>query len=139
MSDEVMSSSRPYLVRAMYDWVVDNGLTPYVLVDALYDGVAVPEQYIKDGRIVLNVSPKAIHGYHQDNNWILFNGRFSGQPMDVNIPIPAVLAIYAKENGQGMMFDPDEEQSTVAPGVDASSQKQVGKKQAKKPQLELVK
>ncbi len=105
-----MLSSRPYLVRALYDWIVDSGYTPYVLVDAANDEAEVPRQYIEDGKIVLNLSPQATEALEIKNDFVLFNARFSGQPMNVTFPMQAVLAIYAKENGQGMVFqeqDPD--------------------------------
>ena len=99
-----MTSSRPYLVRALYQWIVDNGVTPYILVDAGIQGVDVPDQYIQDGKIVLNVAPMAVHNLMLGDDMITFNARFSGKPTDIFVPIEAVLAIYAKENGQGMMF-----------------------------------
>ncbi len=100
----IMTSTKPYLVRAFYDWIVDNGATPYLLADATQDGVEVPRQYVNNGQIVLNLSPVAIHGLHMDNDWISFNARFAGTAMDVFVPLSAVLAIYARENGQGMAF-----------------------------------
>jgi len=99
-----MTSSRPYLIRALYQWIVDNGVTPYILVDASIEGVDVPHQYIQDGKIVLNVAPMAVHNLTLGDEQIIFNARFSGKPMDIFVPTGAVLAIYAKENGQGMMF-----------------------------------
>lgn len=135
MSDVTMTPSRPYLVRAMHEWIVDNTLTPYLLVDAEQDGVQVPGSYVKDGRIVLNISPRAVQNYHQDNDWILFNARFSGQQYDINVPVRAVLAIYARENGQGMMFDPDEEFDSS----DRAATQERSAAPASKPHLEVVK
>jgi stringent starvation protein B len=102
-----MKSSRPYLVRALYDWIVDNGCTPYVLIDAHIPGVEVPQQYVKDGQIVLNVSPGAVANLLITNDDIRFRGRFGGIAVDILAPMGAVLGIYARENGQGMVFEPE--------------------------------
>ena len=102
-----MNSSRPYLVRALYDWIVDNGCTPYVLIDAHVQGVEVPQQYVKDGQIVLNISPGAVANLLISNDDIRFRGRFGGIAVDIFAPVRAVLGIYARENGQGMVFDPE--------------------------------
>jgi stringent starvation protein B len=103
-----VNSSRPYILRALYDWIVDNDCTPHILVDAMQPGVEVPSEYVKDGQIVLNVSPTAVIDLHLSNQLVTFNGRFGGRPMDVAFPVTAVLGIYARENGQGMVFEPDE-------------------------------
>ena len=103
-----MNSSRPYILRALYDWIVDNDCTPHILVDAMQPGVEVPSEYVKDGQIVLNVSPTAVIDLHLSNHLVTFNGRFGGRPMDVAFPVTAVLGIYARENGQGMVFEPEE-------------------------------
>jgi stringent starvation protein B len=100
-----MKSSRPYLVRALYEWIVDSGCTPYVLVDATAPGVEVPVQYVKNGQIVLNVSPGAVANLQMGNEDLRFRGRFGGVAVDVVAPIGAVLGIYARENGQGMVFE----------------------------------
>lgn len=102
-----MTPSRPYLIRALHQWIVDNGLTPYVLVDAEAEHVEVPSQYVQDGKIVLNVAPQAVSGLDLGNDWIQFHARFSGVEATVSIPVHAVLAIYARENGQGMVFGED--------------------------------
>ncbi len=99
-----MTSSRPYLVRALFDWIVDNGLTPHLLVDAIHPGTEVPTQYVEDGKIVLNISPSATEALDLGNEAVMFNARFSGQPMTLTVPVNAILAIYARENGQGMLF-----------------------------------
>lgn len=104
-----MNSSRPYLLRALYEWIVDNGCTPHIIVDATLPGVDVPEQYVKDGQIVLNLSPSAVIELQLADDSVSFNGRFGGRPTDVFIPIGAVLGVYARENGQGMAFEPEEE------------------------------
>jgi stringent starvation protein B len=99
-----MTSSRPYLLRAIYEWIVDNGMTPYLLVDATLEGVQVPAQYVQDGKIILNVAPRAVVGLDLGNDSIQFHARFSGVDMALFVPIKAALAIYAQENGQGMAF-----------------------------------
>lgn len=104
-----MISSRPYLIRAIYDWIVDNDLTPYLLVNAQASDVTVPEQYIQDGRIILNISPKAVRGIELTNDWVMFSARFAGKSMEVSVPPQAVLAVYAKENGRGMVFSDEDE------------------------------
>jgi stringent starvation protein B len=103
-----MTSSRPYLVRAMYQWIVDNGTTPYLLVDAEADPSRLPTEHIQDGKIVLNIAPMAISGLILGDEEISFGARFSGKPRSIHVPIQAVLAIYARENGQGMMFTEDD-------------------------------
>ena len=113
-NSDTMSSNRPYLVRAMYDWICDNGLTPYVLVDARQPGVRVPTHAIKDGQIVLNVAMRAVADLELGNDRIRFHARFGGVSQQVDVPIAAVLAIYAQENGQGMMF-PVEARDESAP------------------------
>ncbi len=104
-----MISSRPYLLRAIYDWIVDSGLTPYILVDAEAEDVTVPVQYIQDGRIILNVSPEAVRGLEVGNDWVMFSARFGGVSMNVSFPPRTALAIYAKENGRGMVFSDEDE------------------------------
>ena len=127
-----MTSSRPYLVRALYQWIVDNGVTPYILVDAAVEGVDVPPQYIQDGKIVLNVAPMAVHNLTLGDDEITFNARFSGHATDIFVPTEAVLAIYAKENGQGMMF-------TEEPGGPDSPPDGTDGDDSSKPKLRVVK
>ena len=105
-----MISLRPYLVRAIYDWVVDCGLTPYMLVNAEAPDVTVPSEFIQEGKIILNVSPNAVRGLDITNDWVMFGARFSGVSMEVSLPPSAVLAVYAKENGRGMVFSEDDEE-----------------------------
>jgi len=97
-------SKRPYLVRAMHEWMGDNGHTPHIVVDADIDGVTVPREHVKDGKIILNISHSAAHNLKLTNDAVSFRARFSGVPFDVWVPIGAVLGIYAKETGQGMIF-----------------------------------
>ena len=103
-----MKAKQPYLLRALYEWIVDSDLTPYLLVEVTDDAVRVPEQYVQDGRIVLNISPSAVRGLDVGEAWLSFEGRFAGRPFLVEVPQRAIRAIYAKENGDGMMFDPTE-------------------------------
>ncbi|MEQ8800214.1 MAG: ClpXP protease specificity-enhancing factor [Salinisphaeraceae bacterium] len=100
-----VTSRRPYLIRAIYDWVLDNGLTPHLLVAADAVGVEVPGEFVtEDSRITINVSPTAVRNLELGNDWIHFSARFSGRPFQVNVPPGAVLALYARENGEGMLF-----------------------------------
>jgi len=101
-----MTSSRPYMVRALYEWIVDNEFTPHIVVNARSEGAQVPQQYVnKDGQIVLNIAPRAVSTLELGNKAVSFNARFGGIPTDIYVPCHAILGIYARENGQGMMFD----------------------------------
>lgn len=99
-----LTPSRPYLVRALHEWLVDNQCTPYLLVDASLQGVVVPEDFVSEGQIILNISPNAVKDLFIDDKGLSFNARFGGVPMAVFVPTVAILAVYAKENGQGMVF-----------------------------------
>ncbi len=99
-----MTSNRPYLLRAMYDWISDNGLTPYILVDATAPGIKVPGSAIKDGRVVLNIAARAVVQLDLGQEFVRFTARFGGVSQSVEVPMSALLAVYAHENGQGMMF-----------------------------------
>jgi stringent starvation protein B len=103
-----MSSNRPYLIRALYDWLVDNRQTPYLLVNADHSGTVVPRQFVEEGRIVLNIDPAAVARLELGNDWISFSARFSGVTENILVPPAAVQGIYAKENGQGMLFPDDD-------------------------------
>ena len=103
-----MTSSRSYLLRALYDWIVDNECTPYVLINAMLPEVQVPQQHVKDGQIVLNVSPLAVKRLSIDKDALSFNARFGGVETDIYAPISAIMGIYARENGQGMIFETEE-------------------------------
>jgi len=104
-----MKSSRPYLLRAIYEWIVDNDCTPYLLVNAMAPGVDVPQEYIENDKIILNVGPAATQGLVLGAEEVSFQARFGGQPRPVVAPVAAVLAIYARENGQGMLFTDESE------------------------------
>ena len=110
-----MTSNRPYLIKAFYDWIVDNDCTPYVVVDAYFDGVEVPRQHVNNGQIVLNLAPRAITGFSLENQQVSFSTRFGGIPTDILFPVTAVLGIYAKENGQGMVFQREDPAVSLAP------------------------
>jgi len=99
-----VTPSRPYLLRALYDWLSDNDLTPHLVVDAGLEGVNVPDAYVQDGQITLNIAFGAVRDLQMDSAGVSFSARFGGVPMNVNVPIAAVLAIYARENGMGMGF-----------------------------------
>ncbi|PJK15280.1 ClpXP protease specificity-enhancing factor [Lysobacteraceae bacterium NML07-0707] len=119
-----MSSQRPYLLRAMHEWISDNGMTPYLLVNANFKGVHVPPHTIKDGQVVLNIAERAVHMLSLGNEYITFNARFGGVSHEVFVPVAAVLAIYARETGQGMGLPPDldvSDESEVDIGVSSSA------------------
>ncbi|WP_108446809.1 ClpXP protease specificity-enhancing factor [Halomonas denitrificans] len=99
-----MHSSRPYMARALYQWLLDNELTPYIVVDAEQEGVEVPRQCVQNGQIVLNLAPSAIRDFAMENAAVSFSARFGGQPMQIMVPMEALIAIYARENGVGMVF-----------------------------------
>ena len=102
-----MSSHRPYLLRALVEWINDNGMTPHLMVDAGVPGVQVPASAVKDERVVLNIAERAVMRLHIDNEAVSFTARFSGVSFPVNVPIAAVLAVYARETGQGMALPDD--------------------------------
>lgn len=133
-----MTPSRAYLLRALNEWIIDNQCTPYIAVDASVKGVDVPEQYVKNGQIVLNINPAAVRHLQLTNEAVSFEARFGGQPRNIYVPMEAVMAVYAKENGQGMVFgwegDPNDPDNTPEPPGDGS---QPGK--PSKPQLKVVK
>lgn len=97
-------SKRPYLIRAMHEWMGDNSHTPHIVIDVAVDGVTVPSEHVKDGKIILNISNSAAHNLKMTNSSISFRARFSGVAFDVWVPVASVLGIYAKETGQGMIF-----------------------------------
>ena len=151
-----MTSNQPYMLRAFYEWIVDNNLTPYIVVDANVPGTEVPQEHVRDGQIVLNISPSACGKLHMGNVDINFEARFGGVPRSLNVPCKAVLAIYAKENGAGTVFNIEDEyaehEAEITPGptpvkstpkpVDSPEQKTAqGKESNKKgkPTLTVVK
>jgi len=140
-----MSSSRPYLIRALYEWLADNDLTPYLAVDATIENVMVPSQHIHDGQIVLNIAMSAVRELDISNEAVAFSARFGGVPQQVYVPVAAVLAIYAKENGQGMAFGhepelPDPEpKGPVAVDAEPEPVKEEKESESKRPSLRVVK
>ncbi len=112
-----MTSHRPYLLRALAEWIADNGMTPHLLVDATLAGVQVPPSAVKEGRVVLNIAQRAVAGLLIDNEAVSFSARFGGVSYPVVVPIPAVLAIYARETGQGMAL-PEDAGPTLSPDDD---------------------
>jgi len=104
----MMTSNRPYLVKAMYEWIVDNNVTPHVVVNGMDDAVSVPQQYVDDGQIILNINPSAVQSLVIDDECIMFSARFGGRPYNIYIPMHSVLSIYAAENGRGMMFNDEQ-------------------------------
>lgn len=126
-----MTSNKPYLIRSFYDWIVDNQMTPYILVDATYPNIQVPSEHVRQGRIVLNISPAATRGLLLENDRIVFTARFSGQSQQIFLAPNSVLEIYAKENGRGIAFAIEEEDEPPPRGSESES--------VKKPALKLVK
>lgn len=104
-----MTPNRPYLLRAFYEWLVDNELTPHLVVDAKLPHVKVPRQYVQDGQIVLNIAPQAVGGLTMNNDAVSFSARFSGAVQQIYLPMWAITAIYAKENGAGTVFQDESE------------------------------
>jgi len=139
-----MTPSKPYLFRGLYEWLLDNEMTPYVLVDASAESVMIPPGIATDGKVVLNLAPSAIQALEMTNEHLSFSARFSGVARDIYCPMNSVLAIYARENGEGMMFaegstaedKPPQGNATQDSGV---SSKQKSAKKSKPPGLKIVK
>lgn len=135
MAHRTTSKQRPYLIRAMHEWMADNGLTPHIVADASHAGLRVPTEHVKDGKIVLNVSYSATRELVLGNDEIVFEARFDGVPHRITVPVGAVLGIYARETGQGMVFseespsDPDGPDTPPDPDPDPPG----------KPHLKVVK
>ncbi|RZF50750.1 ClpXP protease specificity-enhancing factor [Acinetobacter halotolerans] len=140
MSEQItLTPTRPYLARAIYEWICDNQLTPYLLVDATQPHTDVPLQFVKDGQIVLNLAPHAIHQLNISNEMIRFSARFGGVAKEIYVPIQAVLGIYAKENGQGLFFDPSEYTDIeVTTTAQTDEPKQKTEPSKKKPSLRIL-
>ena len=128
-----MTSNRPYLLRALHEWISDNGLTPYLLVDAAVDGVRVPPGAAKDGRVVLNTAARAVTQFEISNDYVRFMARFSGVSQAVHVPMAAVLAVYAQENGQGMMFQAEDAPAEPPPAAPPPEEP------PKRPRLRVIK
>ena len=137
-----MLVQRPYLLRAFYDWIVDSECTPHIIVNATMPSVEVPQQFVEDGKIVLNIAPSSVIQFSMDKEAIAFNARFSGQPMQVYVPLYAIEGIYARENGSGTIFpeepayqDLDKEATESTADNDSGSKP----KRDKRPTLTIVK
>ncbi len=130
-----MTPSRPYFIRAVYEWILDNELTPYLLVNSGYPDVMVPMEFVQDGKILLNLAPSAIRELHMGNDEIEFSARFGGKARNLYVPIGSVMAVYAKENGKGMFFDENE----IPPPPNDSGDKGKSPKPSGKPSLKVVK
>lgn len=139
-----MKRRRPYLLRALYEWIVDSGEVPNVLVDAEIDGVVVPSEHVRDGQIVLNISPQAVRNLSLGNDYVMCEGRFSGRSVELILPIESVRAIYCRDSGQGLAFDDEdllegEGDGELGADVTQASQPTNGPKQpGDKPKLRLV-
>jgi len=139
-----MNSSRPYLVRALYEWIVDNDCTPHILVNAEYPAVQVPQGFASDGQIVLNISPNAVRGLQMENDAVSFEGRFGGVAHSLYVPTGAILGIYARENGQGMVFEleppmVDDDEDDVEPDDDGPPDGGQPPRPSGRPSLKVVK
>ncbi len=143
-----MTSNRPYLLRAIYEWLLDNDVTPQLLVNADHPNVKVPRQFVEDGRVVLNVNPSAISHFSIGNTSIEFSARFSGTPYQISLPMSSVMAIFARENGQGMAFSEeslledeewDEESDQISGAEIREDEGSTAKVVADKPALSTVK
>jgi stringent starvation protein B len=133
-----MTPNRPYLIRALYDWILDNDMTPHLLVDTSRSPTVVPTQFVQDGKIVLNISPGAVRELVIGNDQIVFNARFAGRAMDVLVPVEAVMGIYARENGHGMLF-PEEDPGASPPSPSEGGPEPPTKPRRGKPNLRVVK
>ncbi len=139
---KTMISTKPYLIRAIREWAIDNGVTPQILVDAEIENVSVPPAYVQDGKIVLNIHDRAVNSIELNNEWVLFSARFGGVEHHIEVPVKAVLAIYARENGQGLFFKSDEAEdqtsSAAEESLKPSPEPDKSKKSPKRPHLKLV-
>lgn len=117
-----LTPTRPYMVRAIFEWLEDNELTPYIMVDTTQPNVNVPIEHIQDGRIVLNIASRATGNLKIDNDYVHFHARFGGVSREIWVPMPALMGIYAKENSQGMFFDPSEYEDVEITQSDSMTQ-----------------
>ena len=121
--ETLLNSHRPYLIRAIREWAMDNGLTPQLLIDAEVDGIMIPRGYVENGKIVLNVHTQAVQALEMGNEYITFSARFSGTSYAINLPIQSVLAVFARENGQGIFFQEEETQHQMEQSADDSKER----------------
>jgi len=134
-----MTSNRPYLIRALYDWIIDNGMTPHLVVDAEHPSAEVPRGFVDDGRIVLNVAPQAVQALQLSNDRIQFSARFGGSPFAVSLPPQAVLGVYARENGHGMLFPEEEPAANEGSPVEPTDGGSGGGDKPSRPTLRVIK
>lgn len=138
-----MLVQRPYLLKAFYNWIVDSECTPHIIVDATMSYVDVPQQFVEDGKIVLNIAPRSVMQFSMDDDAVSFNARFSGQPTQIYVPIYAIEGIYARENGEGMMFPAEPQYEALEqqgqPAVEPEPQAPAAKPAAKPSFLRVVK
>ncbi|CAI8347537.1 MAG: Stringent starvation protein B [Cellvibrionales bacterium UBA7375] len=140
-----MRSNRPYLLRAFYEWIVDCDCTPYIAVDAHHSGVEVPQEFVTDGQIVLNIAPRAVSNFDMNHQSVAFTTRFGGIPINIVVPVASIIGIYAHENGQGMVFELDEEPENDPPPIKGPTVVKSTKKSSQsskskaKPSLRVVK
>lgn len=135
----VMLSVKPYMLKAIHQWILDNDWTPYLLVNTQVKSVQVPSEHIRDNRIVLNIAPQSIRGFQMDNDAVSFEARFSGRAQVVWVPIAAVEALYAKENGEGMSFEVDLHAEPVRPDSSSASRAEDKEPAAKVSHLKVIK
>lgn len=132
MTDREVTKQRPYLIRAMHEWMLDNDFTPHIVVDANHEGVDLPADQVTDGKLVLNISPTATRGLELGNVDVTFEARFGGSPRRLVIPVTAVLGIYSRETGQGMVFSDEEPEPPTDPSEPSGGE-------SGKPNLKVVK
>ncbi|MBB5019052.1 stringent starvation protein B [Chitinivorax tropicus] len=130
-------STKPYMIRAIHQWCVDNSYTPYLAVAVLDDQVKVPREFVKDGEIVLNIGYGATKGLDIGNDWIMFSARFSGTARDIVVPVGAVISIFARETGTGMSFAPEPTTPPTEPPTAPTSE--AGDKPKPRPKLQVIK
>lgn len=135
----MMTSNRPYLIRALYDWILDNQMTPHLLVDAERPSTVVPQRFVQEGRIVLNISPSAVKGLVLGNEYIGFDARFDGASLQVSVPMDGVLGIYARENGRGMLFPQEETEPEGAESGGGGDEPNPPSPPRERPSLKIVK
>ncbi len=136
-----VTPTRPYLVRAIYEWINDNTLTPYLLINAEEKGVFVPVQYVKDGQIILNIAPHAVQQLLMNNDAVGFSARFGGVSQQVYVPMRAVMGLYARENGQGLFFDTQEYEAQMTDTTEPLTSDHIPRAEAtpvKKPSLRIL-
>ena len=134
-----MVVQRPYLLRAFYNWIIDSECTPHIIVDATQPGVEVPQRFVEDGKIVLNIAPKSVMQFSMDDDAVAFNARFGGQPMQVYVPLYAIEGIYARENGAGTIFPEEPAYQALDSAPEKPEAEKTETKPGKRPTLTIVK